>query len=315
MKTDKILIIGANGQIGSVLTETLREHYGTDHVIASDIREKEEPTGPFELINVLDKDRLNEVVDQYGITQIYHLAAILSAKGELNPLGTWDINMNGLFNILELAREKSIDKVFYPSSIAVFGPTTPPNQTPQDTVLTPTTVYGMSKVAGEYWTNYYYLKYGLDVRSVRYPGIIGYQSMPGGGTTDYAVDIFHEALDNSAYTSFLDKNTALPMIYMEDAIRATIELMHADAARVKVRTSYNLAAMSFTPEQIAQEIQKHIPDFKMSYAPDYRQAIADSWPNSIDDQVARQDWGWKEQFGLGEMVQDMLKNLSKKLVV
>ena len=315
MKTDKILIIGANGQIGSVLTETLREHYGTDSVIASDIREKEEPTGPFELINVLDKDRLNEVVDQYGITQIYHLAAILSAKGELNPLGTWDINMNGLFNILELAREKSIDKVFYPSSIAVFGPTTPPNQTPQDTVLTPTTVYGMSKVAGEYWTNYYYLKYGVDVRSVRYPGIIGYQSMPGGGTTDYAVDIFHEALDNSAYTSFLDKNTALPMIYMEDAIRATIELMHADAARVKVRTSYNLAAMSFTPEQIAQEIQKHIPDFKMSYAPDYRQAIADSWPNSIDDQVARQDWGWKEQFGLGEMVQDMLKNLSKKLVV
>lgn len=315
MKTDKILIIGANGQIGSVLTETLREHYGTDSVIASDIREKEEPTGPFELINVLDKDRLNEVVDQYGITQIYHLAAILSAKGELNPLGTWDINMNGLFNILELAREKSIDKVFYPSSIAVFGPTTPPNQTPQDTVLTPTTVYGMSKVAGEYWTNYYYLKYGLDVRSVRYPGIIGYQSMPGGGTTDYAVDIFHEALDNSAYTSFLDKDTALPMIYMEDAIRATIELMHADAARVKVRTSYNLAAMSFTPEQIAQEIQKHIPDFKMSYAPDYRQAIADSWPNSIDDQVARQDWGWKEQFGLGEMVQDMLKNLSKKLVV
>lgn len=315
MKTDKILIIGANGQIGSVLTETLREHYGTDSVIASDIREKEEPTGPFELINVLDKDRLNEVVDQYGITQIYHLAAILSAKGELNPLGTWDINMNGLFNILELAREKSIDKVFYPSSIAVFGPTTPPNQTPQDTVLTPTTVYGMSKVAGEYWTNYYYLKYGVDVRSVRYPGIIGYQSMPGGGTTDYAVDIFHEALDNSAYTSFLDKDTALPMIYMEDAIRATIELMHADAARVKVRTSYNLAAMSFTPEQIAQEIQKHIPDFKMSYAPDYRQAIADSWPNSIDDQVARQDWGWKEQFGLGEMVQDMLKNLSKKLLV
>ena len=315
MKTDKILIIGANGQIGSVLTETLREHYGTDSVIASDIREKEESTGPFELINVLDKDRLNEVVDQYGITQIYHLAAILSAKGELNPLGTWDINMNGLFNILELAREKSIDKVFYPSSIAVFGPTTPPNQTPQDTVLTPTTVYGMSKVAGEYWTNYYYLKYGVDVRSVRYPGIIGYQSMPGGGTTDYAVDIFHEALDNSAYTSFLDKDTALPMIYMEDAIRATIELMHADAARVKVRTSYNLAAMSFTPEQIAQEIQKHIPDFKMSYAPDYRQAIADSWPNSIDDQVARQDWGWKEQFGLGEMVQDMLKNLSKKLVV
>lgn len=315
MKTDKILIIGANGQIGSVLTETLRKHYGTDSVIASDIREKEEPTGPFELINVLDKDRLNEVVDLYGITQIYHLAAILSAKGELNPLGTWDINMNGLFNILELAREKSIDKVFYPSSIAVFGPTTPPNQTPQDTVLTPTTVYGMSKVAGEYWTNYYYLKYGVDVRSVRYPGIIGYQSMPGGGTTDYAVDIFHEALDSSAYTSFLDKDTALPMIYMEDAIRATIELMHADAARVKVRTSYNLAAMSFTPEQIAQEIQKHIPDFKMSYAPDYRQAIADSWPNSIDDQVARQDWGWKEQFGLGEMVQDMLKNLSKKLVV
>lgn len=315
MKTDKILIIGANGQIGSVLTETLREHYGTDHVIASDIREKEESTGPFELINVLDKDRLNEVVDQYGITQIYHLAAILSAKGELNPLGTWDINMNGLFNILELAREKSIDKVFYPSSIAVFGPTTPPNQTPQDTVLTPTTVYGMSKVAGEYWTNYYYLKYGVDVRSVRYPGIIGYQSMPGGGTTDYAVDIFHEALDNSAYTSFLDKDTELPMIYMEDAIRATTELMHADAARIKVRTSYNLAAMSFTPEQIAQEIQKHIPDFKMSYAPDYRQAIADSWPNSIDDQVARQDWGWKEQFGLGEMVQDMLKNLSKKLVV
>jgi threonine 3-dehydrogenase len=309
MKKDNILIIGANGQIGSVLTQTLRSIYGHDNVIASDIRPKADETGPFELINVLDRDRLNEVVDKYQINQIYHLAAILSAKGELNPLGTWDINMNGLFNILELAREKNIEKIFYPSSIAVFGPTTPPNQTPQETVLTPTTVYGMSKVAGEYWTNYYFLKYGVDVRSVRYPGIIGYQSMPGGGTTDYAVDIFHEALKTQKFTSFLSEHTELPMIYMEDAIRGTIELMDAPLEQVKIRTSYNLAAMSFTPEQIANEIKKHIPEFQMSYAPDYRQAIADSWPNSIDDRVARADWGWKEAFGLPEMVQDMLKNL------
>lgn len=309
MKKDNILIIGANGQIGSVLTQTLRSIYGQDHVIASDIRPKADEPGPFELINVLDRDRLNEVVEKYQINQIYHLAAILSAKGELNPLGTWDINMNGLFNILELAREKKIDKVFYPSSIAVFGPTTPPDQTPQDTVLTPTTVYGMSKVAGEYWTNYYYLKYGLDVRSVRYPGIIGYQSMPGGGTTDYAVDIFHEALKTQKFTSFLSEHTELPMIYMEDAIRGTIELMDVPKEKVKIRTSYNLAAMSFTPEQIGNEIKKHIPAFEMSYAPDYRQEIADSWPNSIDDQMARKDWNWKERFGLSEMVQDMLKNL------
>ena len=252
---------------------------------------------------------MNEVVEKYQINQIYHLAAILSAKGELNPLGTWDINMNGLFNILELAREKNIKKVFYPSSIAVFGPTTPPNQTPQDTVLTPTTVYGMSKVAGEYWTNYYFLKYGIDVRSVRYPGIIGYQSMPGGGTTDYAVDIFHEALKQQKFTSFLSEETELPMIYMEDAIRGTIELMNAPLEQVKIRTSYNLAAMSFTPKQIAAEIKKHIPSFEMTYAPDYRQAIADSWPNSIDDRIARKDWGWKEAFGLPEMVHDMLENL------
>jgi threonine 3-dehydrogenase len=309
MKKDNILIIGANGQIGSVLTQTLRSIYGHNNVIASDIRPKTEETGPFELINVLDRDRLNEVVDKYQINQIYHLAAILSAKGELNPLGTWDINMNGLFNILELAREKNIEKIFYPSSIAVFGPTTPPNQTPQDTVLTPTTVYGMSKVAGEYWTNYYFLKYGVDVRSVRYPGIIGYQSMPGGGTTDYAVDIFHEALKHQKFTSFLSEHTELPMIYMEDAIRGTIELMNAPKEQVKIRTSYNLAAMSFTPEQIAKEIKKHIPEFEISYEPDYRQAIADSWPNSIDDRVARADWGWKEEFGLSQMVHDMLKNL------
>ena len=309
MKKEKILIIGANGQIGSVLKETLRGQYGEDNVIASDIRPRSEEDGLFELINVLDKDRLNQIVEKYQITQVYHLAAILSAKGELNPLGTWDINMNGLFNILELAREKGLSKVFYPSSIAVFGPTTPPDNTPQDTVLTPTTVYGMSKVAGEYWTNYYYLKYGVDVRSVRYPGIIGYQSMPGGGTTDYAVDIFHEALEKGKFTSFLSEKTALPMIYMEDAIRGTIELMEAEADKVKLRTSYNLSAMSFTPEEIAAEIKKHKPTFEMSYAPDYRQAIADSWPNSIDDQQARAHWGWKEQFGLAEMVADMLKNL------
>lgn len=312
MRKDTILILGANGQLGSVLTKKLQSLFGDDHVIISDIREPSEENGIFEFIDVTDKQKLAEVVEKYSVTQIYHLAAILSASGEKNPLKTWDINMEGLLNVLELAREKEIAKVYFPSSIAVFGPDTPRINTPQHTVLAPTTVYGMSKVAGENWCQYYSKRYDLDVRSLRYPGVIGYQSMPGGGTTDYAVDIYHKAVLNEPFECFLGENTRLPMIYMDDVIRGTIELMEAPSSKIKIRTSYNLAGVSFSPKEIFLSIQRHIPNFQITYQPDFRQAIADSWPDSIDDSDARKDWGWEPKFDLEEMTKDMLLNLSKQ---
>lgn len=312
MSKEKILVIGANGQIGSVLTEALRREFGSSNVIATDIRAASEHNGPFELLNVMDANAIASAVDRHDITQIYHLAAILSAKGEQNPLQTWDINMGGLFNVFEAAKEKKVSKIFYPSSIAVFGADIPRQMTPQNAVLKPTTVYGMSKSAGELWSQYYFQKYGLDIRSLRYPGVIGWQSEPGGGTTDYAVDIYHYAVRGEDYTCFLSEKTALPMIYMDDAIRATLELMDSDSANIKVRTSYNLAGMSFSPVEIAAAIQKEMPSFKVSYAPDFRQKIAESWPESIDDTAARNDWGWKPKYDLVSMTNDMLHQLQKK---
>lgn len=311
-ETETILIIGANGQIGSVLTQTLRTQKPGMQVLATDIREPETPGGSFQLLDVLDAEAIENCIQQHRVTEIYHLAAVLSAKGEEQPLRTWDINMIGLFNVLEAARKFSVKRVFFPSSIAVFGPGTPRYDTPQNAVLTPTTVYGISKVAGEHWCQYYFLRYGLDVRSLRYPGIIGYQSMPGGGTTDYAVDIFHYAVQGKPYTSFLRETSSLPMMYMEDAIRATLELMEAPAETLSVRSSYNLSGMSFSPEELTRAIQKHIPDFEVSYAPDHRQAIADSWPASIDDTQASKDWNWKPAFDLDRMVADMLHQLDLK---
>lgn len=309
MKQDKILIIGAGGQIGTVLTEALRANYGTDNVVASDLRPLASQEGPTEILDALNARSLAGMVNKHRITQIYHLAAILSASGEKKPLWAWDINMRSLFNVLEVARKKNLRKVYYPSSIAVFGREAAPKSTPQFEVLIPETVYGISKVAGESWANYYFQRYGLDVRSLRYPGIIGYQSMPGGGTTDYAVDIYHYALQKKAFECFLSENTPLPMIYMPDAIRATLELMEAPAAQIKVRTSYNLAGMTFTPGEIANSIKKQVPGFQISYAPDFRQAIADSWPGSIDDSAAQKDWGWKPAYDLDAMTADMLLHL------
>jgi len=312
MGKEKILVIGAGGQIGSVLIYELAKTYGRENIIASDLRIQEGRLEKFVQLDVLNKEKLFELVDDEKVTQIYHLAAILSASGEANPLRTWDINMAGLFNVLEVARERNLNKVFFPSSIAVFGADAPPNHTPQNTALNPTTVYGMSKVAGEHWAQYYHLKYGLDIRSVRYPGIIGYQSNPGGGTTDYAVDIYHKAVLGEKYACFLEENTALPMIYMDDAIQATVQLMEAPAEKVKLRTSYNLSGMSFSPKEITAAIQQHFPNFAVSYAPDFRQQIAESWPRSIDDAVARADWGWQPTYDLEKMTADMILNLKKK---
>ena len=309
---DKILVIGASGQIGVELTLALRKMYGSANVVASDLRE-ENPllhgTGPYVSLDVMNKEMLHVQVIRQGFTQIYLLAAILSATGEKNPGLAWHLNMQGLLNVLDIAREEKLAKIYWPSSIAVFGPTSPKKDCPQKTIIEPSTVYGISKYAGEFWCNYYFNKYGVDVRSLRYPGLISYKSAPGGGTTDYAVEIFHEALQEQAYTSFLEKDTYLPMMYMPDAIRATIELMEAPAEKIKTRTSYNLSAMSFSPEEIGAEIKKHIPQFKMNYAPDYRQTIANSWPQSIDDSVPRQEWVWKHEFDLAEMTKDMLENL------
>ncbi|MEM6967729.1 MAG: NAD-dependent epimerase/dehydratase family protein [Bacteroidota bacterium] len=310
MGKEKLLVIGANGQIGTVLTDTLRAIHGDSNVIASDIQSRENQVGPFELLDILDADRLSEIVQQHQITQIYHLAAILSAAGEKNPRRTWNINMNGLFNVLEVAKVHALRKVFFPSSIAVFGQATPRFDTPQHTVLDPATIYGISKAAGENWCQYYFEKYDLDVRSLRYPGVISYQSLPGGGTTDYAVDIFHKAVQGLDYECFLKKDTMLPMIYMEDAIRATCLLMEAPAQAIKIRTSYNLAAMSFTPEDIFNAIRQHLPDFQITYQPDYRQAIADSWTATIDDSAARTDWGWEENYDLVSMTADMISQLT-----
>ena len=312
MKKEAILITGASGQLGTVLTEKLQEKFGINNVIASDLRIKEEFEGNSEVLDVTDFEALKNIVLKYKITQIYHLAAILSANGEKFPLNTWDINMKTLFNVLEVSRLHNVEKVFFPSSIAVFGDNIERENTPQSPNLTPTTVYGISKVAGENWTNYYFERYGLDIRSIRYPGVVGYQSLPGGGTTDYAVDIFHKAVKEENFECFLNAETELPMIYMDDAIRATIELMDAPKESIKVRTSYNLAGMSFNPAQLADAIKEIYPDFEISYNPDFRQAIADSWPMSVDDTNARTDWGWKPNYDLKLMTEDMVKNLKLK---
>lgn len=312
MIKEKILVIGASGQIGVELTMALRKIYGNANVIASDLREQNpllEGTGPYVSLDVMNKEMLHVQVIRQGITQVYLLAAILSATGEKNPGLAWNLNMQGLLNVLDIAREEKMHKVYWPSSIAVFGPTSPRQNCPQQTIIEPTTVYGISKYAGEFWCNYFHQRFGVDVRSLRYPGLISYKSPPGGGTTDYAVEIFHEALEEKKYKCFLGPDTYLPMMYMPDAIRATIELMEAPAEKISIRTSYNISSMSFSPKEIAAEISKHIPDFEMSYQPDYRQAIADSWPQSIDDSVARRDWGWKEDFDLAGMTGDMLVNL------
>lgn len=312
MQKEKILVIGASGQIGVELTLALRKIYGNNNVIASDLREQNpllEGTGPYVSMDVMNKEMLHVQVIRQNITQIYLLAAILSATGEKNPNLAWHLNMQGLLNVLDIAREEHIHKVYWPSSIAVFGPTSPKQNCPQQTIIEPTTVYGISKYAGEFWCNYFFQRFGVDVRSLRYPGLISYKSAPGGGTTDYAVEIFHDALEEKKYKCFLKEDTYLPMMYMPDAIRATIELMEAPADKISVRTSYNLSSMSFSPKEIAAEIKKHIPEFTIKYAPDYRQAIADSWPQSIDDSVARNDWGWKEEYNLEAMTKDMLTNL------
>lgn len=312
MVKEKILVIGASGQIGVELTMALRKLYGNANVIASDLREQNpllEGTGPYVSLDVMNKEMLHVQVIRQNITQIYLLAAILSATGEKNPGLAWNLNMQGLLNVLDIAREEKLQKVYWPSSIAVFGPTSPRQECPQQTIIEPTTVYGISKYAGEFWCHYFHQRFGVDVRSIRYPGLISYKSAPGGGTTDYAVEIYHEALEEKKYECFLKEDTYLPMMYMPDAIRATIELMEAPASKIKIRTSYNVSGMSFSPREIGAEISKHVEGFTMTYKPDYRQAIADSWPQSIDDTVARNDWGWKEEFNLAAMTADMLKNL------
>lgn len=308
MPSDTILIIGSSGQIGLELTEALRKIYGDDRVIASDVKKSEREKGLYINLDALDFNAIARTVDQFKVTQIYLLAALLSATAEQKPKLGWKLNMESLFNVLDLAAEKKL-KVYWPSSIAAFGPTTPKTNTPQLTIMEPSSVYGISKQAGERWCEYYHKRYGVDVRSIRYPGLISYKSPPGGGTTDYAIHIFHEALKHGSYTCFLNESTSLPMMYMPDAIRATIELMEAPAEKVKIRSSYNLAAFSFTPQMLAEEIKKHIPAFQITYAPDFRQQLADSWPQSIDDSSARNDWGWKHQFGLIEMTADMINNL------
>ncbi|MEO6547390.1 MAG: NAD-dependent epimerase/dehydratase family protein [Ferruginibacter sp.] len=312
MVKEKILVIGASGQIGVELTLALRKIYGNANVVASDLREENDllkGTGPYVSMDVMNKEMLHVQVIRQNITQIYLLAAILSATGEKNPNLAWSINMQSLLNVLDIAKEEKLNKVYWPSSVAVFGPTSPKKNCPQQTVIEPITVYGISKYAGEFWCNYYYQRWGLDVRSIRYPGLISYKSAPGGGTTDYAVEIFHEALDQKKYECFLAADTYLPMMYMPDAIRATIELMEAPVEKIKIRTAYNISGMSFSPKEIALEIKKHIPAFEISYQPDYRQQIANSWPQSIDDSVARNDWGWHEEYDLEKMTKDMFENL------
>jgi len=313
MKKEKILVIGASGQIGVELTLALRKVYSGSQVIASDLREENEllkGTGPYVSLDVMNKEMLHVQILEQNITQVYLLAAILSATAEKNPHLAWHLNMQSLLNVLDIAKEEKLRKVYWPSSIAVFGPTSPKVNCPQQTIIEPTTIYGISKYTGEFWCNYYFQRYGLDVRSLRYPGLVSYKSSPGGGTTDYAIEIFHAAKEKKSYSCFLNTDTRLPMMYMEDAIRATIEMMESPADKIRVRTSYNIAAMSFTPAEIATEIQTHIPDFTISYAPDYRQSIAESWPQSIDDAIAQDDWGWKPAFNLASMTKDMLANLS-----
>lgn len=311
----KILIIGACGQIGTELTQKLRSIYGTNNVIASDIRKLNTDvvtSGPFEVVNALDFNQIEHIVEQHNIEEVYLMAALLSATAEKNPAFAWDLNMNSLFHVLNLAKAKKIKKIFWPSSIAVFGPTTPRENTPQYTIMEPSTVYGISKQSGERWCEYYHNIFGVDVRSIRYPGLISWSTAPGGGTTDYAVDIYHKALSDKKYECFLASETKMPMMYMDDAIRATVAIMQAPEEKIKIRSSYNLAAMSFTPTEIAAEIKKHIPDFEITYKPDFRQKIADSWPASIDDSSAREDWGWAHEFDLQRMTTDMLEHLQQK---
>jgi nucleoside-diphosphate-sugar epimerase len=315
---ERVLIIGSSGQIGTELVMELRKMYGNDNVIASDIRPSSEDvmhSGPFETLDILDEQLLRAIVKKYKITQVYLLAALLSATAEKNIELGWKLNMRSHSHVLDLAKDGLIKKIFWPSSIAVFGPTTPKENTPQYTVMEPNTVYGITKQAGERWNEYYFNKFGVDVRSLRYPGLIGWKGAPGGGTTDYAVDIFHQAIQYGKYESFLSENTGLPMMYMQDAIRATIELMEAPTEQVKIRSSYNLAGISFTPKQIAEKVSKHIPNFEITYNADFRQFIADSWPSSIDDSHAKKDWGWEAKYDLEKITADMMKNLKKQYTI
>ncbi|MGE0089346.1 MAG: NAD-dependent epimerase/dehydratase family protein [Bacteroidales bacterium] len=312
----KILIIGASGQIGSDLTIELRKSFGTSNVIATDIKDANEEImlgGPFEILDVMNTSQLSSAIDKHQITEVYHLAAILSGNAEKNPKLAWDINMNSLFNVLDISREKKINKIFWPSSMGAFGPTTPALNTPQFTIMEPSTVYGISKQSGERWCEYYHNKFGLDIRSLRYPGLISWKTEAGGGTTDYAVEIFYEAIKYTRYECFLSEDIALPMMYMDDAVRATIMLMESSLDKIKVRSSYNLGGISFTPKEIAKEIQKYIPELKITYKPDFRQAIAESWPRSINDEQAQKDWGWKHEYDLTNMTKVMIENIRKKL--
>tara|TARA_R110000765_G_scaffold63633_4_gene123866 strand:+ start:2389 stop:3336 length:948 start_codon:yes stop_codon:yes gene_type:complete len=311
-----ILIIGACGQIGTELTLTLREKYGNDQIIASDIREGNDDlmeSGPFEILDATNYDALEEVIAYHDITEVYLMAAMLSATAEKFPMRAWNLNMNTLFNVLNLAKERKIEKIFWPSSIAVFGPTTPKENTPQNTIMEPSTVYGISKQSGERWCEYYFNKFNVDVRSIRYPGLISWKTMPGGGTTDYAVEIYHKALSEGSYTCFLEEDTNLPMMFMDDAIRATLQIMETPAEKIKERSAYNLAAMSFTPKEMAESIKTVIPKFKIAYEPDFRQEIANSWPSSIDDSIAQKDWNWKAEFNLQKTTETMLENLKNRV--
>lgn len=312
---DKILVIGALGQLGSELSLALRNIYGIENVIITDIKKPsgELANGPSEILNAMDRDSLFEIAEKYQITQVYHLAAILSAKGESDPKFAWQLNMDSLIHVLDLAKEKNLDKVYWPSSIAVFGPSTPRQNTPQNTIMDPNTIYGISKLAGERWCEYYNKKYGVDVRSLRYPGLIGYKAKPGGGTTDYAVDIYNKALEEGKYECFLSEDTYLPMMYMDDAVKATIDLMQADKDKIKIRSSYNISAISFSPKEIADSIRKEMPGFTITYNPDFRQSIADSWPDSIDDKAARSDWGWSHSYNLDKMTSTILSGLKELL--
>lgn len=317
MGKEKILIIGSSGQLGTELVEALRNIYGASSVVASDIRKSDNPvfeTGPFETLDILDLAKWKDILQRHQPTQVYHLAALLSATAEQNPEFAWKLNMQGLFHVLDAAREEgsSIGRVYWPSSIAAFGPNTPRFDTPQYGPMDPTTVYGISKYAGELYIQYYFQRYGVDIRSLRYPGLIGHKSDPGGGTTDYAVGIYHDALKGEVHDCFLKEDTILPMLYMPDAVKATLDVMHADPEKIKMRMSYNLAGMSFAPEEIADSIKEHIPDFQIAYNPDYRQAIADTWPAVIDDSLARDHWGWKPEYGLAAMTKDMLENIAPR---